>query len=143
MKIKPRPGERGSAIRLTSSGNGFRDIVAMGCTVLQSAADGASATLAFTFAEEGVLDRLVLMANAATALVAGADAALNGCYVTTLSLNGNAVISGHVPASSFSERSFWSPVFGHTIVPGSSQLSLIVLNQTGATLEIGAAFTVR
>lgn len=153
--IRPNPRIRGSSIRMTVAG-GFREIVAMGATVLQAAANGASATFTFTFQEDGVLDKLVLTAASPDITVVGGgtqDASLGagtkneghllGLYVTTCSLNGNSLISGHVPATVFAGGSYWSPVFGHTITPGKSVLSLVVLNQSGQDYELGAGYTVR
>ena len=132
---------KGSFIRPDGAG-GYRSIVAVGGPTFTSIANAASATRTFTLAEPAVLDKLVIMAGAAISLVAGADAAERGSYVTAITLSGDALVSGYVPANMFSERSLSSPRFGHSVVPGASTLAVGLLTETGATVEYGAGFTV-
>lgn len=140
--LVPRPNLRGSIIRRSGTGQGFRDIVAIGGPTFTAAANAASGTMAFTFAEPGILDKMILMGGAAVSLVAGADSALAGCYVTSITLNGNGLVSGNVPALIFHERSVISPAFGHSVQPGTSVLSVVALNESGAALEFGVGFSV-
>lgn len=139
--LMPRIGKRGSPLRPGLAGD-YRSIVAVGGPTFTSVANAASGTMTFSLVEPCILDRLVLMAGAAIQLVAGADSALGGSYVTAISLNGDSLVSGNVAATIFHERSNWSPAFGHTCSKVDA-LSITVLNESGAVVEYGAAFSVR
>ncbi len=141
--VPPSTLVKGSLSR-KAAGGGFRSIVAAGSSVqAASVADAASSTtLAISIAEPGIADRLVLMGGAAVALVASsAEGPLVGSYLTTLSFNGDNFISGNVPATIFSSISNVSPFIGAVLIPGTSQISVIVQNQSGAAVEYGFAFT--
>lgn len=139
--VVPRMG-KGSRIRPDGSG-GYRSIVAVGGPTFQSVANAASGTLTFTLAEPAVLDKLIIGANAATALVASpAEGSISGSFVTGITLSGDSLVSGNVGATLFNWNSLASPRFGHTVLPGVNTLSITVLNESGATLEYNAAFSV-
>lgn len=141
--IPPMTLVKGSLSR-KAAGGGFRSIIAAGSSVqAASVADAASSTtLAISIAEPGIADRLVLMGGAAVALVASsAEGPLVGSYLTTLSFNGDNFISGNVPATIFSSISNVSPFVGAVLIPGTSQITVIVQNQSGAAVEYGFAFT--
>lgn len=133
---------KGSFIRPDGAG-GYRSIVCVGGPAFTAVANAASGTLTFTLAEPAVLDKLTIMGGAAVALVASpAEGSISGSYVTAITLSGDSLLSGFVPVTMFSERSLNSPRFGHSVVPGASTLSAVILNESGAGLEYGAAFSV-
>lgn len=133
-----------SPFRPSSDGQLRSLIAAGGSAQATSVADAAStAALAPTVTEAFVADRLVVMSNAAIALAAGTVASAIGVYLTGFTVNGDALISGNVPAMTFDPSSNWSPVLGFSVYPAVSVFAITFQNQAGAAVEIGFALTAR
>lgn len=123
---------------------GYRSLIATGGnSAATSTADAGSATLTFAACQEdGVLERMIFVCNAAVSLVAGADASERGVVITSIKVKNDELIGGgNVPAALFSERSLWNPPIGKP-VDANTAVSVTYTNNTGATIEATAGATI-
>lgn len=122
----------------------FRSVIAIGGnSAATSVADGATATLTFSSAqEEGFVDRLILQGGAAVSLVAGAEAGLTGCTVSSFKCgqNDELISNGYVPARLFEAVSVHNPKIGKYI-KNNDAIVVQVVNNSGATMELTAGCT--